>query len=315
VIDFDAVQARVPPIAIAPLRVRLGPGVHALVGGKEDGVGIVLALVAGSIAPRAGAVRVDGGAAGSRHARAAVAHVPLDAALPEPLDVDEAFAVARAIRGGPAESAHERLGHFGLAPLARRPIRTLSPGERRAVAFACALTSGARVLLLEEPLASVDPRASAAIEQAIRERGRAGACVLVATASVRDARTLADDVLVFDRGRLVRHAPATDPLPLAGPGGAVVHVVVSDPARLAAALAGETSVASVAVEPRGVVVRGADAVAIARAVAVAAMGADLVVESLRPELLDRTALHAAARGEAAAAYRAAHERPREAPAS
>ena len=309
-IDFTDVQARVPPLAIAPFRARLEAGVHALLGGKDDGVAIVLGLVAGSVALRGGRLLVDGLAAGAARVRPSVAHVALDVALPEALRVDEALAVASSIRGGPSGGAAARLDPFGLAPLARRLIRTLSLEEKRAVAIVEALTGGARVVLVEEPLASVDPRAVGAIEQALRERARAGACVVVATASVRDARTLADDVLVFDRGRLVRHAPATDPLPLTGPGGAVVHAVVSDPPRLAAALARDPAVTGVALEPRAVVVRGADAIALARAVAAAARESDVVVESLRPELASRPGLRAAIEGETAGAHRAAYERSR-----
>jgi ABC-type multidrug transport system ATPase subunit len=308
VIELEALVARVPPVALASLTARLEAGIHALLGGKDDGASVLLGVVAGRYPVRSGSARVLGFAAGDARVRPEVAYVPGDVALPEPLLVSEALAAAAEIRGEPAGRGTERLERFGIGALAARKVRTLSRDEARAVALAEALTSRAKVLLIEEPLASVDPRALGEVAEALRARARDGACILIATGSVRDARTLADDVLTFTRGEIVRRAPATDPLFMTGPRGASVRVVASDPKRLATALATEDAVHSVAVEEGVLVAGGTDVVSLAAAIARAAMAAEITLEMLRPELLRESELRPAIAGDAAGAYRAAYER-------
>ena len=307
-IELNGVLARVPPVALAALTARLEAGPHALLGGRADGPSIVLGVVSGRIALRGGSLRVLGFAPGDPRVRASVAYVPLDVALPSPLRVRETLAAAAQLRGEPARDARARLEPFGIDALADRPVQTLSRDEARAVAFAEALSSTATVLLVEEPLASVDPRALGAVADALRARARAGACVVIATGSTRDARTLADDVLTFQRGALVRRAPATDPLVLAGPRGASVRVLASDTKRLATALAAEDDVRTVAIEAGVLVAGGADVVRISAAIARAALREKIDLDLLRPDLLREDELRSAISGDTAGAYRAAYER-------
>jgi ABC-type multidrug transport system ATPase subunit len=308
VIDLDALLARVPPVALAPLTARFEAGTHALLGGKADGPSIVLGVLAGRVPVRGGSVRVLGAPPGDARARRSVAYVPLEAALPESLRVDETLAAASRIRGEAPREAGARLEPFGLAPLARRAVRTLSRDEVRAVALVEALTSSAKVLLVEEPLASIDPRALGAIVEALRARAREGACVVLATGSTRDARALADDLLTFDRGAMVRRASASDPLVLAGPRGACVRVLASDPKHLATALAVEESIRTVSVDAGVLVAGGADVVAVASAIARVALREGITLEMLRPDLLRDDELRSAIAGDTAGAYRAAYER-------
>ncbi len=164
------------------------------------------------------------------------------------------------------------------------------------------------MILIEEPLAGIDPRALGAVPDAIAERARAGACVLLATGSIRDARALADDVLTFERGAMVRRAPASDPVVLAGPRGAIVRVLASDPKLLATALLTEESVRTVSLDEGLLVVGGTDVVAVAGAIARAALAEGVALEMVRPDLLRDDELRAAIAGDVAGAYRAAYER-------
>src|SRR5690242_7876924 len=75
------------PRVLAPLTVALGPGMHALLGGVDDGVALVLAVLAGLVRPSSGRALVVGGAPQDARTRRAVAHVPLDVVLPDPLRV------------------------------------------------------------------------------------------------------------------------------------------------------------------------------------------------------------------------------------
>ncbi|MEO6420497.1 MAG: ATP-binding cassette domain-containing protein [Polyangiaceae bacterium] len=311
-IKLHGLTARDAPLAIAPLTIELGPGIHALLGTHADGVGLLLAVLAGAHAVRAGRVEALGLPLTSDAVRKEIGYVPLDLKLPDPWTVVETLRAADAIRGEPERDQVQRLAVLGLAPLASRRARTLSAEEARAVALAEALTSTkVRVLLLEEPFVKMDARAAAAFPAILRERARAGACVVISTASTREAAELADDHLTFDRGTLVKRAPSGERLALEGPDGARIRIVATpaDARLLVAALASEADVTAIATEADGmIVVTGRDLLSLAAAVGKAIRHAKVDIEMLRPEPLPLDELRAATAGDVAGAYRAAFER-------
>jgi ABC-type multidrug transport system ATPase subunit len=192
-------------------------------------------------------------------------------------------------------------------------VGTLAPEEARAVALAEALTSTrVRVLLLEEPLVGVDPRAVARLPELLRARGREGCAVLVATASLRDAGDLADDHVLLRGGTVVGRAASLDELAAFSPGGVRMRILVSDPRALLAALAAEEAVDAVARSDGAVVARGRDAPGLAAAVgrAVVASAVDLTEMRIEPPTMDEA--RGAVAGIATATYEAAHARTRSA---
>ena len=86
----------------------------------------------------------------------------------------------------------------------RRPIRELSGGQQAQVALALALGTRATVLLLDEPLASLDPLARRNFLSALLARVREdGSTVLLSSHLVSDIEQVCDRVLVLSRGELV----------------------------------------------------------------------------------------------------------------
>ena len=174
---------------------------------------------------------------------------------------------------------------LGVETLAERKVHSLSRAEARAVALAEALTSPCvRVLLVEEPLVAMDPRAVGRIAEALRVRGRDGCAVVVTTASMRDAGEVADDWVALRAGAIVREAACIDALVDGGADGVSLQVIVRDAAgvpALLAALAAEGDVRVIEREGGSLRLRGRDAIALARAVGRAALEADLDVVELR----------------------------------
>lgn len=319
-IALEGVAARRAPLTLARLSLRWGAGVHALVGTAADGGPLVLELVAGRAALRAGKVRVLDGAPGDASVRARVALVLLEPLLPEAMTAAEVLAMAATLRGEAAAAADpaKRLAVLGVEGLARRRVRTLAPGEARAVALAEALTSTrVQVVLVEEPLAWVDPRAAARLPEVLRARGREGCAVLVATASLRDAGDVAQDHVLLRGGTVAGTAASLDELAAFTPDGARMRVVSSDPQALLAAVAAtmaaaaaDGAVEAVARRDATVVARGRDAVALAAAMgrAVVASGVEVVEMRLEPPSMDDA--RAAAAGVGTATYEAAYARTR-----
>jgi ABC-2 type transport system ATP-binding protein len=286
-----------------------GPGVHALVGAPADGGPFLLAVIAGAFAPSAGVVRVLEGGPTDPLVRGRVSYVALEPSLPEALRVREVLDLAAALRGEPARRASERLAMLGIETLAERQVRSLSVPEARAVALCEGLTSSrVRVLLVEEPFVSLDPRAAAGFAAAARACALDSRVVIVATASPGDASELADDHVLLRAGRVAGQAASLELLAAYAPAGAQLVVVSTEPAALLAALAREPGVEGVARRDGVVVARGTDAVALADAAgrAVLASGVDVSEMRLEPPTIEDA--RAASAGIAKATYDAAFAR-------
>ena len=102
---------------------------------------------------------------------------------------------------------------LGVAPLLDRRADVLSGGERQRVAIARALGTGAQVLLLDEPLAALDPPARAALRETLRAVHREmGATTLHVTHDLEEAAVLADRVGVLLDGAIAQTGPPDEVL-------------------------------------------------------------------------------------------------------
>lgn len=102
----------------------------------------------------------------------------------------------------------EALARARLAEKAAQPAASLSGGERQRMALARAWAPGPRILMLDEPCASLDPASTGEFERFLTQIGAEGVKIFLATHDLGQARRLAEDVLFFDRGALAEQAPA-----------------------------------------------------------------------------------------------------------
>lgn len=116
------------------------------------------------------------------------------------------------LAGIPAQQRRERaeqaLALVGLSMLAERPARRLSGGEQQRLALARAAATGAEVLFLDEPCASLDPAATRAVEQIVSRLAAQGTKIVMTTHDLGQARRLAGDIVFLHAGRVVERAPA-----------------------------------------------------------------------------------------------------------
>ena len=101
-----------------------------------------------------------------------------------------------------ADRASEYLAAFELR--ANATTRELSRGMRTKLALLLALSTGAELLILDEPMSGLDP---AAIEQVLKiivqQAGRDGTTVLFSSHQLADVEQIADHIAIVDRGRIV----------------------------------------------------------------------------------------------------------------
>ena len=181
--------------------------VTVLVGENGSGKTTLLRLLNGLIAPTAGTIAYRGRPLGADAVIRSESVMLHQAPLLFRGTVLQNVAFGLKIRGVPRDERNRRsadaLSGVGLAGLERRRVSTLSGGERQRVALARALVLAPKVLLLDEPTASVDPDSRVCVEKAIREASASGSTVIMSTHSMELAYRLCDRLVRLEAGRII----------------------------------------------------------------------------------------------------------------
>ena len=101
--------------------------------------------------------------------------------------------------------AKELLAEFDLTGAADRAAKTYSGGMRRRLDLAASLVGSPSVIFLDEPTTGLDPTKRDEVWSTVRRLVSDGATVLLTTQYLDEADALADEISVFDRGRIIAH--------------------------------------------------------------------------------------------------------------
>ncbi len=193
-----------------PMHLRLPlRGCTVVLGPNGAGKSTLLGLMHGLIAPDEGSVVASLDSAPAR--RPTLAYLfqrPVMLRRSTLENIEHALAVAGVPRSERGARAQAALARVGMAYAGRRPARRLSGGEQQRVALARAQALDPHALLLDEPTASLDPAAAAAIERELHRLCAEGVGLVMATHDLAMARRMATTVLFLHRGRLREHGPA-----------------------------------------------------------------------------------------------------------
>ncbi len=196
-----------PVIGLNDVSFRLEPGVTVLFGANGAGKSTVMRLASGQIRPSLGRVSVLGQDAWSTRAKRRQGYCPDVDRFYEEMPGGEFVRLMVQLQGySPRQArrlAEEALVQVDMLHRASRPLRTYSQGMRQRIKLAQALAHRPQVLLLDEPLAGVDPGGRHALLELFARLGREGKCLLLSTHMLREVETLAQQVLVLVQGRLV----------------------------------------------------------------------------------------------------------------
>lgn len=184
-----------------------GEGISVILGPNGTGKTLLLRLLAGLLPPDAGTILW--GAAPQPDGRLAmVFQQPMLLRMSVFTNVEFALRPQAMSASERRQRSNEVLERVGLAHRARDCARLLSGGERQRLALARAWAMRPRLLLLDEPTASLDPSATEAVERIIREIRTEGAKVLMTTHNLGQATRLADDIIFLADGRVQEHESA-----------------------------------------------------------------------------------------------------------
>ncbi|MGW4637309.1 ATP-binding cassette domain-containing protein [Sphaerisporangium sp. NPDC004334] len=106
-------------------------------------------------------------------------------------------------RAGARRRAEELLSRFDLTDAGGRAAKTYSGGMRRRLDLAASLVGRPQVLFLDEPTTGLDPRSRTELWDVVRGLMAEGVTVLLTTQYLQEADELADDIVVFDHGRVI----------------------------------------------------------------------------------------------------------------
>ena len=194
---------------LAGIDLELGDeGITLVLGPNGAGKSVLLRTICGLIEPDAGSM-----AWGDEGARRPGQGVMMVFQRPMMLRASVLHNVAMGLKPLGLTAAERRrqglamLERVGLADRAEDSARQLSGGEQQRLALARAWLTKPRLLLLDEPTASLDPSASAEVERIIREIRTDGTRVLMVTHNLGQATRLADDIVFMSAGRVCEHTP------------------------------------------------------------------------------------------------------------
>lgn len=187
-------------------------GITALVGPNAAGKSTLIKTWVGFEKPTRGSVRVAGIDPWKDRsaALAKLGYVPQSPALYDGLSVEDHLDLARQLRPTfDRDYARSRLAQLDIP--ADRGARSLSGGQQAQVALALALGTRAPILLLDEPLASLDPLARREFLHVLTDAVRGdGATALLSSHIVTDVEQACDRLIVLGIGRILLHDTVAD---------------------------------------------------------------------------------------------------------
>ncbi len=199
-----------PVLRNVSLNVKRGEAV-GLLGPNGAGKTTCFYCVTGLITPDYGDVHIDGQDITSlpmyRRARLGIGYLPQEASIFRSLTVEDNIKAILEIvvddESRRENMLEELLSEFSIAHLRKSPAIALSGGERRRLEIARALASQPHYILLDEPLAGIDPIAVGEIRNLVSQLKHRGLGVLITDHNVRETLDITDRAYILHGGSVL----------------------------------------------------------------------------------------------------------------
>ncbi|MBI1215242.1 MAG: LPS export ABC transporter ATP-binding protein [Alphaproteobacteria bacterium] len=208
---------RRPVLRDVSLNLRRGEAV-GLLGPNGAGKTTCFYIVTGLIDPDSGIIKLDGKDITNlpmyRRARMGISYLPQESSIFRGLSVEDNIrSVLQVVEDDYQRREHmleDLLAEFSISHLRFTPAIALSGGERRRVEIARALATHPQFVLLDEPLAGIDPIAVGEIRDLVKHLKDRNIGVLITDHNVRDTLDIVDRAYILHGGQVLMEGKPED---------------------------------------------------------------------------------------------------------
>jgi len=179
-----------------------------IVGPNGSGKTTLIKHILGLVKPDEGTLVVNGAKLnGTWNYRSDIGYMPQMARYPENMSVEELVGFIKKIRGSEAPLEEQVIDMFSLGNEFKKPLRNLSGGTRQKVGALLAVMFDPSILILDEPTAGLDPKASYHFKRFLHAEKDKGKSILLTTHIMSEVEELADFIIFLVEGRVKFHGP------------------------------------------------------------------------------------------------------------
>ena len=189
----------------------------AFIGPNGCGKTTLMKCILGLVKPQAGQVLIDGlDAASQPQCRAAIGFMPQKSSFPDNMTVGQVISTLLSVRRYHGALDLELYHSFGIPDIAGKRCGTLSGGTSQKVSAAIAFLFNPRILILDEPAASLDPLTSEVLKEKILREKALGKLIFITSHILSELEGLATHIVFMDEGGILLHHTAEELLQLTG---------------------------------------------------------------------------------------------------
>jgi ABC-2 type transport system ATP-binding protein len=196
--------------AVDDLDLVIEPGeIFGFLGPNGAGKTTTIKLIVGILKPDSGSILINGidNQAQPLKCKSMMTYVPDYPAVYERLTGMEYLNFIGDVYSVPRRDRIERIDKwqqtFELGPAMTGPIQSYSHGMRQKIVLMAALLPEPEMMILDEPMVGLDPRAAHNLKELMRERCKAGKTVFLSTHIMEVAEKLCDRIGIINKGKLV----------------------------------------------------------------------------------------------------------------
>lgn len=177
--------------------------VTGIVGPNAAGKTTLIKSILGLIHVDTGSIEVDGVRVnGDETYRRRIGYMPQIARFPANLTGEELLAMLRDLRPDALDLDHDLIAGFALEGELKKQLNNLSGGTKQKINAAAAFLFRPSLLILDEPTAGLDPRASSVLKEKIRSERANGRTFVITSHVMSEIEELADNVMFISEGKV-----------------------------------------------------------------------------------------------------------------
>lgn len=191
-------------VALSGLDLTVESGkIIGILGPNGSGKTTLIKLINGLLTPTSGSVLVDGKAPGVE-SKKIVSYLPDNTFLPAWMTVEQIVGLfADFYEDFRTTLAYEMLERLGVDKMTR--LKNLSKGNKEKVCLILVMSRNARLYILDEPIAAVDPATRDYVISTIINNYNPDASVLISTHIISDIEPVLDEAVFINRGQVILH--------------------------------------------------------------------------------------------------------------